>query len=91
MMNKCVYCQESDNHIRGKSLKYYDFKSTAGYRTGYIRKCDIDIIDFLDLFILRGAKDKKAGLMIDSGYGFRYIDITYCPFCGRKLDNEVIK
>ena len=29
--------------------------------------------------------------MIDTLDGARYVDINYCPFCGRKLDNGVMK
>ena len=86
--NKCPFCNENDNYIKGKILKYYDFKATSGYKDRFVLGCDINLIDNLDVFILRGSSDKKAGLMIDTGNGARYVDISYCPFCGRKLDNK---
>lgn len=85
-MNKCNYCQESNNHISGKPITQAELKPTAGYKS---RSCSLQ--DYLQLFILKGKADKKAGLMIDTLDGARYIDINYCPFCGRKLDNGVMK
>ena len=78
---KCEYCDEKDNHITGKSIRTTEFKETYGYSS---RKL-VDYIDYLNLFILKGASDEKAGLMIENTIGARYIDINYCPFCGRKL------
>lgn len=77
---ECVYCYEREKHIAGKSIRTYEWKQTAGY------KVTNDYRNYLDLFILKGKKDKKAGLMIENINGCRYIDINYCPFCGRKLD-----
>lgn len=68
----CKYCEEEDNSITGKSI-------------GYSSRKLVDYIDYLNLFILKGASDEKAGLMIENTIGARYIDINYCPFCGRKL------
>lgn len=76
----CEYCRESEKlEIAGKIIRTFEWKETAGYEAPRNRN------DFLEMFILKGKKDKKAGLMIDSGCGFRYIDINYCPMCGRKL------
>ena len=76
----CEYCYQSkDNEISGKPIFQYEWKETAGYEPPKYRN------DFLEMFILKSKNDKKAGLMIDSGYGYRYIDINYCPMCGRKL------
>lgn len=36
------------------------------------------------MFILKNKDDKKAGLMVDSGYGYRWVDIDYCPFCRKE-------
>lgn len=81
--NQCSYCREKNGFISGTSIKYDDWKKTAGYsfENDYI-------IDFLEAFILKGENDKYAGLMVNSGNGFRYIDINYCPFCGRKLGGK---
>ena len=46
--------------------------------------------DYLNIFILKGENDKYAGLMIENINGARYVDIRYCPFCGRKIyDNDI--
>lgn len=81
----CHYCYGEGDHIRGKVIHTNELKPTAGYRepTNYV--------DCLDVFILKGKKDKYAGLMIDNMNGARYIDIRYCPFCGRKLYKNVVK
>ena len=74
------YCyQREDNSISGKPIFQHEFKKTAGYKEPQKRN------DFLEIFILKGKKENSAGLMIDTGYGYRYIDILYCPKCGRKL------
>ena len=79
----CEYCyQRKDNEISGKPIFQYELKKTAGYKPPEKRN------DFLEMFILKGKDDKKAGLMIDTGYGYRYIDINYCPMCGRRLSHE---
>lgn len=41
--------------------------------------------DNLRCFILKGLEDEKAGLMIGTYEGYHYININYCPMCGRKL------
>ena len=41
--------------------------------------------DNLVCFILKGQDDKNAGLMIGTFEGYHYININYCPMCGRKL------
>lgn len=75
----CEYCNEENNSIHGKSIKDFEWKQTTGYEAPKNRN------DFLEMFILKGKKNKKAGLMIDSGCGFRYIDINYCLMCGRRI------
>ena len=32
-MNKCNYCQESNNHISGKPITQAELKPTAGYKS----------------------------------------------------------
>ena len=83
----CEYCYQSkDNEISGKPIFQYEWKETAGYEPPKDRN------DFLEMFILKLKNDKKAGLMIDSGYGYRYIDINYCPMCRKEaymnIDNN---
>lgn len=76
----CEYCRQGNKlEISGKPIKTTEWKNTAGYQ---IPKNKTDI---LELFILKGKDDKKAGLMIYNENGARYIDINYCPMCGRKL------
>lgn len=79
--NICQYCKSSfKGNICGKSIRTNEWKKTAGYKEIWSKK------DHLDLFILKGKNNKKAGLMIENENGARYIDIDYCPFCGRRLD-----
>lgn len=91
---KCVYCRPSPRmEIYGQSLRTDDFKHTSGYTPNYEENSVLGIKfdrNYLDVFILKGKKDKKAGLLINTGqgYGYRYVDINYCPFCGRFL-NEI--
>ncbi len=42
--------------------------------------------DNLRCFILKNECDKKAGIMIGTYEGYHYIDIEFCPMCGRKLN-----
>lgn len=74
----CKYCgQGNKTEISGAYLKVIPTKSTRElYRPiCYKPKC----------FILKCKKDKKAGLMMDSLETCYYIDINYCPMCGKKL------
>lgn len=88
MINKenliCPYCREENGEIRGKTFHTDDFKQTAGYLEPIYK-------DYLEVFILKNKKDKYAGLMIDNLRGARYIDIRFCPFCGRKLYESDVK
>lgn len=78
----CKYCCTNENNeILGRTIRHYELKKTAGYKPP---KSEYDI-DFLELFILKLKKDKKAGLMLNNKNGIRYIDINYCPMCGRRL------
>ena len=79
----CEYCKaypKNKVQIHGKIIKTKDLKLTVGYKNR-----EILLSDYLQLFILKGIADKKAGLMIATLDGVRYIDINYCPFCGRYL------
>ena len=92
---------DSELKIYGKTIKTDDWENTAGYHKKYIPAIDDYAVDWLEAFILKGANykkikdsidlikganDEKAGLMINSGNGYRFVDINYCPFCGRKLN-----
>ncbi len=79
----CNYCRFIGKEIHGKAIKPNEFKKTAGYIEPKNYR------DYLDLFILKNENDDKAGLMIDNGNGYRFIDIDYCPFCGRKLNEKL--
>lgn len=82
----CEYCYQSkDNEISGKPIFQYEWKETAGYEPPKDRN------DFLEMFILKSKNDKKAGLMIDSGYGYRYIDINYCPMCRKEARRKYMR
>ncbi len=74
----CEYCREKEGHISGKAVNTFEWRETAGYKP---QSCT-----YLEMFILKGKTDRKAGLMINNGDGARYIDINYCPICGRKLN-----
>ena len=41
--------------------------------------------DKLQAFLMRNKADDYAGIMIGTYEGFHYIDINYCPMCGRKI------
>lgn len=86
-MNKCDYCfSPHKGFIHGKSIKNYDWKETSGFNSMPIMfEARVYHNWFLEMLILKGNLDEKAGLMIDTGNGYRYVDIDYCPFCGRKL------
>lgn len=83
-MKECDYCKEREEHITGKVIRTHEWKLTYGYRERLSTTTKTNY-DYLNMFILKGKEDKYAGLMIDSGNGARYVDIKYCPFCGRKL------
>lgn len=79
----CNYCYSKNNKsINGKPIRFNEFRNTSGYTEPKNYK------DYLELFILKGDKDEKAGLMIENINGTRFIDINYCPFCGRKLNER---
>ena len=76
----CRYCYiDKENEISGDPVRTFEWQKTAGYEPPEKRN------DFLEMFILKLKNDKKAGLMVDSSYGCRYVDIDYCMFCGRRL------
>lgn len=77
----CKFCDANSKGeiLSGKPVRTYEWQKTAGYNPPEKRN------DFLEMFILKNKDDKKAGLMVDSGYGYRYVDIDYCMFCGRRL------
>lgn len=74
----CEYCRSFGELkvIEGQSIT--NFKSTLSYK----KSRDTS---FLEMIIIKSRNDKKAGLMINTGCGYRYIDIDYCPFCGRRI------
>lgn len=79
----CKYCK-TDNEIDiiiGDHIPKEKIKKTIGYKPSSFYRDD------LDFMISKGKADKKAGLMITTMCGTRYIDINYCPFCGRKVSN----
>ena len=83
----CQYCKEEDNSITGRVIRTTEFKETYGYS---LRRVGLER-EYLNVFILKGKEDKHAGLMIENLTGSRYVDIRYCPFCGRKLSVEELK
>lgn len=81
----CPYCYEKKGGICGKTVRMYNLKPTSGY------KCPSGYSDYLSIFILKGQKDKDAGLMIENIFGARYVNIRFCPFCGRRLSKNAVK
>lgn len=72
----CDYCiEDKEYHISGKNL-IVALTETTKLNSRYCKPT---------CFILKGKNDNKAGLMIDNWNGCSYVDINYCPMCGRKL------
>ncbi len=44
--------------------------------------------DNLDQEILIGIDEKEIRIYNNEDAGYTYIDINYCPICGRKLNNN---
>ena len=70
----CEYCKNRcDGEICGNE---FNLKATAGFK--YDRK--------YSSWIMKNKADEKAGIMIATNNGNAvYIDIEFCPICGRKL------
>lgn len=74
---KCKYCNDYDNRIEAFSGKDFELQKTAGYKEEWIKYRS---------WIMKGASDKKAGIMItECGGSGVFFDINYCPMCGRKI------
>ena len=76
----CEFCDANSKGeiLSGKPVRTFEWQKTAGYKAPEKRN------DFLEMFILKLKNDKKAGLMVDNGYGCRYVDIDYCMFCRKE-------
>ena len=76
----CEFCDANSKGeiLSGKPVRTFEWQKTAGYEPPEKRN------DFLEMFILKLKNDKKAGLMVDNGYGCRYVDIDYCMFCRKE-------
>lgn len=88
----CKFCDANSKGeiLSGKPVRTFEWQKTAGYKAPEKRN------DFLEMFILKLKNDKKAGLMVDNGYGCRYVDIDYCMFCRKearrvKTEQEINK
>ena len=81
----CKFCDANSKGeiLSSKPIRTFEWQKTAGYRPPK------DKIDFLEMFILKNEDDKKAGLMVDSGYGYRWVDIDYCPFCRKEVGRVI--
>lgn len=73
----CEYCKKiSENEILGKK---FNLQPTAGFNNDR----------HYSSWIMKNKADEKAGIMIATNGGNAvYIDINYCPMCGRKLKEE---
>ncbi len=72
---ECMHCKEKNkNIIWGKDLEFVKSSSSNEQSNRY------------KSVIMQGKDDEKAGIMFfDYGTTKGYIDINYCPICGRKL------
>lgn len=69
----CKYCKQYENGIKGKN---FTLQPTAGFHNDRNYSS----------WIMKNKEDKKAGIMIATNNGNAvYVDINYCPMCGRKL------
>lgn len=88
---ECEYCKKGNQlEIAGRIIRNNELISTAGYKPERNAKCYKELyipeaFERIELFMLKGKNDKKAGLFIENISGARYIDINYCPMCGREL------
>lgn len=82
----CKFCDANSKGeiLSSKPIRTFEWQKTAGYRPPK------DKIDFLEMFILKNKNNKKAGLMVDSGYGYRWVDIDYCPFCRKEAGRVIV-
>jgi len=75
----CEYCEKNKKGIiMGKTISTSEFQKTAGY-------VEKEGNSLLEIWILKNKEDEKAGLMINTTGGIRFVDIDYCPFCGEKI------
>ena len=82
----CNYCREDNGSIHGKIITTEELEKTAGFDAEMYNDClkssyNPKAFNILELFILKGRNEKKAGLMLNTINGARYIDINYCPMC----------
>lgn len=77
----CKYCEETTSKgcISGKNFNVIPTVYLKA-KTNY---------DRLNCFILKCKEDEKAGFMIGTYEGYCYIDINYCPMCGRKIGENM--
>ncbi len=70
----CEYCEKRDEKsILGKK---FILQPTAGFHNDR----------YYSSWIMKNKADEKAGIMIvTNNTNGVYIDINYCPMCGRKL------
>ena len=74
---KCKYCNDYNNKIEAFGGNDFELQKTAGYKEECIKYRS---------WIMKGASDKKAGIMITEGGGNGvFFDINYCPLCGRRI------
>lgn len=72
----CEYCMLwKDGTIHGKDL--------GVNKTSRLKEKPNS--DKLQAFLMRNKADDYAGIMIGTYEGFHYININYCPMCGRKI------
>lgn len=92
----CDYCNDyyimndqSDISVCGKMVKTSDLRHMIGFDDVTVEVNGRLVHNsFLQMYIYKTRDDDKASLMIETIDGIRYIDIEYCPFCGRKLNKE---
>lgn len=75
----CEFCESSrtpKGHVFGKDIK--------------INKCANET-DLTDCQVVFGTPDTPALIIFAHGEAKGYVDIAYCPICGRKLSEEAEK
>lgn len=74
----CQFCEEPT-----KDIKLHRQETDSNISECFIHKCDDGAALFLRESLVVHLKDK--GLKISQDNEMIYMDIKYCPFCGRKL------
>lgn len=84
-MGKCEFCRELDDDV-ARDIFFEWLPPMFGIETEYH-----DYNPDVTVYITSEAKLKMTVMMGDNYVVKKETDIRYCPFCGRKLREEVTK